>query len=90
MRELQAMQNKDKICAPEEFTLPGAFFCPLFYSATARHEQDTKCLRMASRYTTVATEMKRSGIEGPRCAPRKDIPFGVFFCLKPLIRFDSF
>jgi hypothetical protein len=24
------------------------------------------------------------------CAPRKDIPFGVFFCLKALIRFDSF
>ena len=49
LRELRAMQNKDKIYAPEEFTLHGAFFCLLFYSATARHEQDTKCLRMASR-----------------------------------------
>jgi hypothetical protein len=49
LRELRAMQNKDKIYAPEEFTLHGAFFCLLFYSAPARHEQGTKRLRMASR-----------------------------------------
>ena len=35
LRELRAMQNKDKIYAPEEFTLHGAFFCLLFYSATS-------------------------------------------------------
>ena len=49
MRELQAVQNKSKIYAPEEFTLLGAFFCLLFYSAPARHEQDTECLRMVHR-----------------------------------------
>ncbi len=55
MCELRAMQNKDKIYAPEEFTLHGAFFCLLFYGATARHEQDTKCLRMASRIVAAST-----------------------------------
>ena len=85
LRELRAMQNKDKIYAPEELTLHGALFCLMFYSATARHEQDTKCLRMASRNTTtVATEMEQSGIEGLVVSPRKDIPFGVFFCQKSL------
>ena len=86
LRELRAMQNKDKIYAPEEFTLHGAFFCLLFYSATARHEQDTKCLRMESRsMTTVATEMERSGIEGPRCFTPKGHPFRGIFCHTTMI-----
>ena len=80
MRELQAMQNKDKICAPEEFTLPGAFFCPLFYSATARHEQDTKCLRMASRSKRLSRpRWSEAESRGRVVSPRKDIPFGVYF-----------
>ena len=67
----------------------GVFCLSLFYSATARHEQDAKRLRMSSQYTTVATEMERSGIEGPLCFTPEGYPFRGIFCQKPLTRFDS-
>ena len=80
--ELRAMQNKDKIYAPEEFTLHGAFFCLMFYSATARHEIARRAMNGIACRTNkdVATEMERSGIEVARCLPQ-DNCLGVFFIL---------
>ena len=60
LRELRAMQNKDKIYAPEEFTLHGAFFCLLFYSATAQHELDTKCPQISSLQRSVSCSLSLS------------------------------
>ena len=57
LRELRAMQNKDKIYAPEEFTLHGAFFVFCFI---ARHEQDTKCPQISSLQRSVSCSLSLS------------------------------
>ena len=43
MRELQALQNKSKIYAPEEFTLLGAFFDLICFSDFMDHLPKCTC-----------------------------------------------